>query len=304
MHLLKKIMKKVLLTLVMAMVVMLSAAPAHSAVAHDGGADFSPKDIIFHHLGDVYGWEVPFSHSHRIPLPIIVRDNEGGWHMFSSSRVTDGGTYDGFYVAHEGKYSGKLVGTTASGEEYRPLDLSITKNVAALFISALVVLLMGICVKRWYSKNGMKSPRKMTAALEFLVEFVYFGVIRPTLGSKAKTYAPYLLTAFFFIFVMNLLGLIVIFPGGANLTGNISITLVLALITFFITNLRGSKHYWKDLFWPDVPVWMKFPIPIMQAIEIFGVFTKPAALCVRLFANIMGGHMIVLVLTLLIFIFA
>ena len=114
----------------------------------------------------------------------------------------------------------------------------------------------------------------------------------------------YLLTAFFFIFVMNLLGLMVIFPGGANLTGNVAITLVLALCTFFITNLRGNKHYWKEIFWPDVPIWLKCPLPIMQAIEVFGMFTKPAALCGRLFANMMGGHMIVIVLTLLIFIFA
>lgn len=103
---------------------------------------------------------------------------------------------------------------------------------------------------------------------------------------------------------MNLLGLIVVFPGGANLTGNIAVTLVLAIFTFLVTNLNGTKHYWKEILWPDVPIWLKFPLPIMQVIEIFGIFTKPAALTVRLFANMMGGHMIVIVLTLLIFIFA
>ena len=101
---------------------------------------------------------------------------------------------------------------------------------------------------------------------------------------------------------MNLVGLIVIFPGGANLTGNIAVTLVLALCTFIITNVFGTKHYWKEIFWPDVPLFLKFPLPIMQVIEVFGIFTKPAALCVRLFANMMGGHMIVITLTLLIFI--
>ena len=176
--------------------------------------------------------------------------------------------------------------------------------MAALCIAVLVVILLGLIVIRWYKKYNMKAPRKWTASFEFLVEFMYMSVIRPTLGSKAKTYAPYLLTAFFFIFVMNLLGLVVIFPGGANLTGNVAVTLVLALCTFFITNLRGNKHYWKEIFWPDVPIWLKCPLPIMQAIEVFGVFTKPAALCVRLFANMMGGHMIVIVLTLLIFILA
>jgi F-type H+-transporting ATPase subunit a len=139
--------------------------------------------------------------------------------------------------------------------------------------------------------------------LELIVEFVYGNVIRPTLGKKAEKFGPYLLTVFFLILVMNLLGLLVIFPGGANLTGNIAVTLVLALFTFFMTNAFGSKHYWKEVFWPDVPMWLKFPLPIMPMIELFGLFTKPAALTVRLFANMMGGHIIVLVLTLLIFIF-
>ena len=103
---------------------------------------------------------------------------------------------------------------------------------------------------------------------------------------------------------MNLLGLIVVFPGGANLTGNIAVTLVLAVCTFVLTNVLGTKHYWKEILWPDVPIWLKCPLPIMQFIEIFGIFTKPAALAVRLFANMMGGHMIVITLTLLIFIFA
>ena len=106
------------------------------------------------------------------------------------------------------------------------------------------------------------------------------------------------------ILYFNLLGLIVIFPGGANLTGNIAVTMVLAIFTFLATNLFGTKHYWKEIFWPDVPLWLKFPLPIMPVIELFGIFTKPAALTVRLFANMMGGHMIVIVLTLLIFIFA
>jgi F-type H+-transporting ATPase subunit a len=128
-------------------------------------------------------------------------------------------------------------------------------------------------------------------------------VIKATLKDKAPKFAPYLLTCFFFILFMNLLGLVVIFPGGANLTGNIAVTLILAIMTFVVTNIFGTKHYWKEIFWPDVPIWLKCPIPIMQIIEVFGMFTKPAALCVRLFANMMGGHMIVITLTVLIFIF-
>ncbi len=156
----------------------------------------------------------------------------------------------------------------------------------------------------FYRRNGFKTPRKGLGFIELLVEFIYGSVIKATLGDKSRKFAPYLLTVFFFIFIMNLLGLTVIFPGGANLTGNIAVTLVLAILTFLVTNIFAKKHYWKEIFWPDVPIWLKFPLPIMQFIELSGIFTKPAALTVRLFANIMGGHMIVLVLTLLIFIFA
>lgn len=180
----------------------------------------------------------------------------------------------------------------------------MTKNVLALFIAAFVVALVIFSLARHYRKNPMKAPRRGMGFVELGVEFVYFDVIKPTLGVKARKYAPYLLTCFFFILVMNLLGLIVIFPGGANLTGNIAVTMVLALLTFLVTNIGATKHYWKEILWPDVPIWLKCPLPIMQFIEIFGIFTKPAALCVRLFANMMGGHMIVITLTLLIFIFA
>ena len=188
--------------------------------------------------------------------------------------------------------------------EYRCFDLSITKNVLALFIAAILVAWMVLGLVGYYRRKGLKAPRKGMGFFELCVDFIYTGVIKSTLGAKAPKFAPYLLTAFFFILTMNLLGLIVIFPGGANLTGNIAITLVLAVMTFVVTNFNGNKHYWKEIFWPDVPIWLKCPLPIMQIIEIFGIFTKPAALCVRLFANMMGGHMIVLTLTVLIFIFA
>lgn len=328
--------------------------------------DMDVKEIIFEHLGDGYGWEVPFVHQYRIPLPVIVRAQDGTWHTFSSARLTelievkdektgkvshhlkpvpveikDGDKTYIFMLSHSESNKNKVVelqpldskenkeiiykadsiskadniaitdvkieGYENIGgkfyTEYKPFDISITKNVLALFISAIVVLLMMMCVVRWYKKNGMRAPRKGNGFLELIIEFVYDGVIKNTLGKKAPKFAPYLLTAFFFILIMNLLGLIVIFPGGANLTGNIAITLVLAVLTFIITNVKGTKHYWKEIFWPDVPIWLKCPLPIMQFIEIFGIFTKPAALCVRLFANMMGGHMIVITLVLLIFIF-
>jgi len=316
------------------------------------------KEVMFHHLGDGYGWEVPFSHVYRIPLPVIIRTEDGKWVSFSSSaltkkvEVTDSGTgevktmtepqivnidKDGknyqFVLAHVSSHSNKVVQifpidaaeqqdvqamAGASDDkvvdgyvgidgvyyrEYKPFDLSITKNVLALFLAALIVIVMVMSVVRYYSRKGMKAPRKGLGFMELLIDFIYSGVIKATLGKKAVKFAPFLLTCFFFILIMNILGLIVIFPGGANLTGNIGITLVLAVMVFVVTNVSNSKHYWKDIFWPDVPLFLKFPIPIMQFIEIFGIFTKPAALCVRLFANMMGGHMIVITLTLLIFIF-
>lgn len=305
-------MKKLLVTLILALVA--TVLPQHIfaeevAGAADGSQSeaLNPKEIIFEHLGDGYGWEVPFNHHKRIPLPIIVIGKDG-LHCFSSSRLAHGEEYtDGnatFRIAgKDSKYKGKVV-EIVDGEEYRPWDISITKNVCALIITVLLVIWSVLAVARWHKQMGHKAPRKFVGALEALVTFIYDGVIKPMLKDRSMKFAPYLLTVFFFILYMNLLGLIVIFPGGANLTGNIAVTLVLSIFTFLITNIFGTKHYWKDIFWPDVPLWLKFPIPIMPVIELFGVITKPAALTVRLFANMMGGHMIVIVLTLLIFIFA
>ena len=272
--------------------------------------ELNPKEIIFEHLLDHYGWEVPFSHSLRIPLPIIVFDNDHRIHCFSSGRLDhEGETYTSgdatFEIAGEDSpYKGKVVQILPDGSVYKPFDISITKNVLALFITVILVMWAVCGVARWHKTQGHKAPRGITGVMETIITFVYDGVIKPTLKESTHKFAPYLLTVFFFILFMNLLGLIVVFPGGANLTGNIAVTLVLSICTFLATNLFGTKHYWKEIFWPDVPLWLKFPIPIMPVIEIFGALTKPAALTVRLFANMIGGHMIVIVLTLLIFIFA
>ncbi len=312
-------MRRILLILTRA-IAALVAAPKLSAAASghegEGKKEIDPKEIIFEHLGDRYGWEVPFCHHKSIPLPIIVWGSDG-LHIFSSARVEHGAVYqDGnavFTVPSEGSYKGKVVeiiggevvdGNVVGGHEERPFDLSITKNVLALGITIVIVCLLLLPLARFYKKHGFKAPRGFKGAIEALIDFIYDGVIKSTLKEKASKFAPFLLTVFFFIFVMNLMGLIVVFPGGANLTGNIAVTLVLAVLTFLVTNIFGTKHYWKEVFWPDVPLWLKFPLPIMPVIEVFGLFTKPAALTVRLFANMMGGHMIVIVLTLLIFIFA
>ena len=358
-------MSKKIISILILISAFVVAMPQHLSAKESGEeGKVDLKEIIFHHLGDGYGWEVPFSHTHRIPLPVIVIAEDGTLHCFSSGRLTEikdvedangevkhevehsiytADNGDMFMIApHSSANKNKIVQifpltaeeesevkliadsiskadnismsevsvagyTNNHGEfykEYKPWDFSITKNVLAIFIAVIVVFLMITSIARWYKKNPLKSPRKASAFLELILEFIYDGVIKSTLGEKAPKFAPYLLTAFFFILVMNILGLIVIFPGGANLTGNIAVTMVLAILTFIMTNVLGTKHYWKEIFWPEVPMFLKFPLPIMQMIEIFGIFTKPAALCVRLFANMMGGHMIVITLVSLIFIFA
>jgi len=300
-------MSRYISTLIIVLAALLGAPSQMLAADHGDATKIDPKEIIFEHLGDGYGWEVPFDHHKRMPLPVIVFGSDG-LHIFSSARVTGGGEYrDGnatFRIAgKDSPYKGKVV-EIVDGKEVKPFDISITKNVCALFITLILVVGLMLWLARYHRRNPYKAPRKGLGAIEALLMFIYDGVIKSTLGKDAPRFAPYLLTVFFFIFGMNLLGLIVVFPGGANLTGNIAVTLVLALLTFFVTNFWAKKHYWKEIFWPDVPIWLKFPLPIMQVIEVFGMFTKPAALTVRLFANMMGGHMIVIVLTLLIFIFA
>ncbi|MBO4721987.1 MAG: F0F1 ATP synthase subunit A [Muribaculaceae bacterium] len=303
-------MKKAITIIIALVILALMAWGYAQSASHKGHGDgkVNPKETIFEHLGDAYGWEVPFSHSKRIPLPIIVFDKGGKLHCFLSSRVTGGETYqDGdasFKISTdaEGGYKGKLV-QVVDGGEYRPWDFSITKNVLGILIAAALVILMTMSLRNWYKKQGMKGPKGAKGMLELVIDFVYTDTIKPIMGKEAPKYGPYLLTAFFFILTMNLLGLIVIFPGGANLTGNLAVTMVLALATFFITNITGTKHYWKDIFWPDVPVALKCPVPMMPLIEFLGILTKPLALMVRLFANMLGGHMVVLVLILLIMIF-
>lgn len=296
--------KHIILLMLLAVV---SVGASASEAADTAESKINPKEVIFEHLLDGYGWEVPFDHHHRIPLPVLCYASDG-FHCFSSSHLDHGAVYrDGdctFTIGGpESKYKGKLV-EIVDGKEVRPWDFSITKNVCALFICILLVGGVMLWLAAFLRKHPYKAPRKGLGAVEAVVTFVYDGVVKPILGPQARRFAPYLMTVFFFILVMNLLGLVVIFPGGANLTGNIAVTLVLSICTFIATNCFANKHYWKEIFWPDVPWWLKVPLPIMPVIEIFGMFTKPAALTVRLFANMMGGHMIVITLTLLIFIFS
>lgn len=268
------------------------------------------KEIVFGHIGDSYEWHITdIGHTAiSIPLPVIVYSSNSGWHTFLSSRFEEhGGTYEGFYIAPSGaKYEGKIVEKNAAGEEVRPLDISITKITLSLFINSAILLIIILSVAHWYRRReqGALAPGGFVGFMEMFIMMVHDDVIKSCAGPNYRKFAPYLLTAFFFIFINNIMGLIPIFPGGANVTGNIAITMVLALCTFLAVNLFGTRHYWKDIFWPDVPWWLKVPIPMMPFIEFFGVFTKPFALMIRLFANMLSGHMAMLVLTCLIFISA
>lgn len=272
-------------------------------------AELNVKELILDHLSDSYDWHITDwgETSISVPLPVIVKGEESGWHVFMSSRFNHGhDAYEGFYISSSEQYKGKIVEKNAAGEEVRPLDISITKNTAALLFSSVLLVILILSVAGWYKKRAkkgvMEAPKGFIGFMEMFIMNVNDDIIRPCIGKNYKKFAPYLLTAFFFIFFNNLLGLIPIFPGGANLTGNIAVTLVLAVFTFIIVNIFGTKEYFKEIFWPEVPTWLKVPVPIMPAIELVGVFTKPFALMIRLFANILAGHSIVLGLTCLIFV--
>ena len=274
-----------------------------AASEHDSG-EVDVNHLVFGHIGDAYEWHIATigETTISIPLPVIVRSSTG-WHVFCSSRLEEG-EYEGLYIAHGGDNDGKIVERDPEGMEVRPLDISITKNVLGLWINSAVLLIILLSCSRWYKKHELRevSPGGGVCVIEVVVMYIYDGVIKSCIGPDYKRYVPYLLTVFFFVLVNNLMGLIPIFPGGANVTGNIAVTFVLALFTFAFINLFGTKEYWKDIFWPAVPVWLKCPIPMMPVIEFFGMFTKPFALMIRLFANIMAGHAAILSLMAIIFI--
>lgn len=267
------------------------------------------EEIVLGHIGDSHEWHITTVGSTHvtIPLPVIVMDNNGAWHMFSSAKFHNdaSGKYEGLYIPSDGANKGHVCEIVNDKETPVKIDISITKDVLQLYIVAGLMLWIFIGCARWYRKKSADSdaPKGFVGFIEMFVMMVNDDIIKPCIGEKHyRPYSPYLMTAFFFIFLCNIIGLVPIFPGGANLTGNIAITLFLALCTFLAINLFGNKEYWLDIFWPRVPLWLKCPIPMMPVIEFFGVFTKPFALMVRLFANIFAGHAIVLSLTCVIFI--
>ena len=300
-------MKLLRLILVIALLVCpVVTGRAGDGVEHEQSSEIDVGEILFGHIGDSYGWHITdWKGKHvTIPLPCIVHSSTG-WHFFMSSKIEHGHEHEGLFIAEEGRYEDKIVERGADGELVRPFDISVTKNVASLMIAAVLLISLVLATTRWYRRHDAseEAPQGFAGLMEMMIMMVNDDIIRPSVGEKHyRKYSPYLLTAFFFIFVCNLMGLIPFFPGGANVTGNIAVTMMMALFTFIAINVFADKHYWKEILWPDVPMFLKFPIPIMQTIELFGVISKPFSLMVRLFANIMAGHMMVLGLVSVIFV--
>lgn len=286
--------------------------------------EFNVGEMIMHHISDAHEWHLWGGHhdGKSIYLPIILID--GGMKTFSSRHFYHGepasakdsktneeheyvkgvGPAAGYAMFHEEIY--KLEGEELSFEgghvhgAVKPYDFSITKNVLSLFMGAILILLIMSNVARFYKKNGAVAPKGLAKYLEVLIVMVRDDIAKANIGHKYHKYVPYLLTIFFFIFINNLLGLVPFLPGGANLTGNITVTLFLAVATLVVTLFSGNRNYWGHIFaMPGVP----WPVLIILIpIEIVGIFTKPFALMVRLFANMTAGHIIVLALISIIFI--
>lgn len=274
---------------------------------------FDAGELIFDHILDSYDWHIcTWKGKHiSVYLPIIVF-SEGELYSFSSRHFHHEHQYHTknkhgddvvFEIPDEGRYEGKVVRVMDDGTQIRPFDISITKTVCGLLISCTLLVIVFLLVAKGYRKREERAPEGIQALMEPLIIYVRDDIAKPNIGKDYEKYLPYLLTVFFFIFFNNLMGLIPFFPFGANVTGNIAVTAVLALFTFFITNLTGKKHYYEDIFnTPGVPWWLKFPLPLMPVIEVVGCFIKPVVLAIRLFANITAGHIVLLGFICMIFI--
>jgi len=288
-----------------------------------GEKEFNVSEMIMHHIKDAHEWHL-WGGEHdgaTIYLPIILID--GGVKVFSSKHFYHGelkshtdketgktlhyvkgvGPAEGYAMYHEKIYvlkGGELhfEGDHVHGAD-KAKDFSITKNVAFMLIAVMLLLIIMLSVRKFYKRNGAVAPKGIAKFIEPLIVFVRDDIAKENIDKhKYQRYLPYLLTVFFFILICNLMGSIPLI--GANLTGNISVTMFLAACTLLLTILSGNKAYWGHIFWPPgVPVAL---MPIMIPLEIVGVFTKPIALMIRLFANITAGHIIILALISIIFI--
>lgn len=287
---------------------------------------FNVGEMIMHHISDAHEWHLWGGHHDGVSiyLPVILID--GGLKTFSSKHFYHGehavavdhktnqevayvkGVEGaaGYAMFHEKIYKLDANGALSFEDGHvhgavKPLDFSITKNVLSLFFGAIIILVLMSIVARFYKKHGAVAPKGLAKYLEVLIVMVRDDIAKANIGHKKyEKYVPYLLTIFFFIFINNLLGLVPFLPGGANLTGNITVTLFLAVCTLLVTVFSGNRNYWGHIFaMPGVP---KALLIIMIPIELIGILTKPFALMVRLFANITAGHIIILALISIIFI--
>jgi F-type H+-transporting ATPase subunit a len=297
-------------------------AENHAVVAAEGVKEkkFDITAYILHHIADSHSFHMwgEGEGSVSISLPVILWTDNGLVTFMSGAFHHDN---EGIHVVEKSgqrfvNYHEKIYLASATPNEHgeyvnvdakhkvanaMPLDFSITKNVFTLIFSAVVLVILFIGVARSYGKRKGKSPKGFQSLIEPVILFIRDDIAIPNLGAKHEGYMPYLLTVFFFIWFNNMLGMVPFFPGGANLTGNINLTFVLAALTFIITTVKANKNYWKHIFWmPGVPVPMKI---FLAPLEFLGILTKPVALMIRLFANITAGHILVLALLCLIFVF-
>lgn len=274
---------------------MLCLGSRYCAAAED--ASHKDDDFIMHHIKDSHDWHFTTISGHAVSLhlPIIIYSKAKGLEFFSSARFLDEQHNRVAYRGYELNAHNKII---AHDTELNFLDLSITKNIAAMLLSAVVLIFIFFVAASRYRATGILPQKGLWNLLEALIIFVRDDIALPNIGKHYyKKYLPYLLSVFFFIWLNNILGLL---PGAANVTGNISTTLLLACFTFLITTFSGKKSYWAHVFkTPGVPIWL---LPIMIPIEVIGLFTKPISLMIRLFANITAGHIILLSIINLVFV--
>lgn len=276
------------------------AQDAHAGHHEEANGGFDAGTLIMDHIGDEHGWHL-WGHT-SLPLPVILFDTQRGLQVFSSSRFEHGhASYEGYALVDHKVVAVDAHGNVDEAASKNIWDISITKNVLSLFVSLGLLLIIFISVAKAYTRRAGQAPTGLQNLLEPIILFVRDDVAKSAIGHKYERFMPYLLTAFFFIFLNNLMGLVPFFPGGANLTGNIAVTLVLALLTFIIVTVNGNKHYWGHILaMPGVPGWV---LGILTPVEILGMFLKPFVLMIRLFANITAGHIIALSFFSLIFVF-
>lgn len=280
-----------------------------SVMANEGGEgghgegqqqEFNAGEAILHHIADSHEWHFfTIGEKHfTIPLPVIVYSPQRGLSMFSSSHFHHGeAVHEGYKLEHDHIIAVKEDGTV--DESVKVYDFSMTKNVVQMLLAIIVLIWIMTAVAKKYQQNGAgKAPTGLQNAIEPIITFVRDDVAKPNLGHKYQKYLPYLLTVFFFILINNIFGLL---PGAANVTGNIAFTALLALISLIVILFSTNGHFWGHIFWPPgVPFLVKL---ILIPVELLGVFIKPAALMIRLFANMTAGHIVILSFVSLIFIF-